>query len=146
MIAKTFFFNDRKECYLHLRAVTNARDFDGKMREIKVRREIRALGDKLPLLLALKQADFSACKEVVSPAPTVVKWERVLSEMRREGVPFSVKELAIGGAKVQSLGVPAEETSAVLARLLDICLASGKLNNRETLEKAVLRYLRGRAD
>ncbi len=122
------------------------RDFDGKMREIKVRREIRALGDKLPLLLALKQADFSACKEVVSPAPTVVKWERVLSDMRREGVPFSVKELAIGGAKVQSFGVPAEETSAVLARLLDICLACGRLNNRETLEKAVLRYLRGRAD
>ena len=50
-------------------------DFDCRARQSKVRRMIAKQGDRLPLLLALKQADFSACKDDLSPAPTVVKWK-----------------------------------------------------------------------
>ncbi len=113
------------------------RDFDCRMRTAKVRREIVRMGDRLPMLLALKQADFSACKDDLSPAPTVVKWERVLEEMRAEGTPFAVKELALNGADLQRLGVPREKTAEMLALLLDFCTEDGSRNTRQKLEKFI---------
>ncbi len=117
------------------------RDFDCKMREAKVRREIRDAGSAFPLLLALKQADFSACKDDLSPAPSAVKWRAVYEKMRAEGVPFTVKELALGGADVQALGVPKERTAEMLKELLDFCLTDGSRNDRAVLTRAVLRIL-----
>ncbi len=113
------------------------RDFDGKMRESKVRRTLRDSGRLLEPLLALKQADFSACKGDLSPAPTVVKWRNVLQTMRREGVPFSLKELKLGGKEVQALGVPPQKTAEVLAGLLDDCLTDGSRNNVQWLSARV---------
>ncbi len=113
------------------------RDFDCRMRENKVRREIRGAGPLLEALLALKQADFSACKGDLSPAPCVVKWQHVLQKMRDEGVPFTQKELKIGGREIQSLGVPPEQTAAVLASLMDDCLTDGARNNAAWLSSRV---------
>ena len=53
------------------------RDFNLQMREGKVRREIVHAYPLLEKLFALKQADYSACKDDLSPAPSVVKWKRI---------------------------------------------------------------------
>ena len=114
------------------------RDFDLKMRETKVRREICECRDLLPKLLALKQADFSACKDDLSPAPTVQKWENVLEKMRAEGVPFSVRELAVNGDDLLRAGLAGEEIGAALQALLAYCAQDGTRNRREHL----LRHLK----
>ena len=46
-------------------------------------------------LMLLKQADYSACKDDLSPAPTVVKMRAILENMKAEGVPFTLKELSV---------------------------------------------------
>ncbi len=117
------------------------RDFDCRMKNTKVRREIVLSGKRLPLLLALKQADYSACKDDLSPAPCVVKWNTVLDEMKKEGVPFTVKELKIDGPRIQALGVPAHKTAEVLGELLLFCLPDGRRNNSSTLEKYARRFV-----
>lgn len=111
------------------------RDFDCKMREAKVRREIVAMGGALPALLALKQADFSACKGDPSPAPTVVKWQGILAKMREEGVPFTLRELAVNGRDLQHAGIPERDTATALHELLNYCAEDGARNQRERLLK-----------
>ncbi len=111
------------------------RDLDLKMKENKVRRELVLYYPFLDEFFAVKQADYSACKDDLSEAPTVVKWKEILSRMRREGVPFSLKELAVNGADVQSAGVPAKNTADVLHALLLDCAADGARNDRKRLLK-----------
>ncbi len=108
------------------------RDYDGKMGVYKVRKNLRTLGRLIPAMLALKQADYSACRDDLSPAPTVVRWENVLADMKREGVPFTLSELAVNGNHLRGL-VPPEKLSALLAALLDFCLEDGRRNTPEVL-------------
>lgn len=108
------------------------RDYDGKMSAYKVRKDLRALGPLIPQFFALKQADFSACRDDLSPAPTAVKWRDILAEMRKEGVPFTLKELAVSGNDLKGL-VPPERLSSLLEELLDFCLEDGARNQREAL-------------
>lgn len=111
------------------------RDFDLRMKESKVRRDIVSNHDILPDLFSLRQADFSACKDDVSPAPGVVKWQRILAKMQSEGVPFSVRELAVTGADVTARGVYGEAVGKMLEELLDYCIQDGSRNTREHLLK-----------
>ena len=111
------------------------RDLDLRMKESKVRREIVQYVAFFEDFLALKQADFSACKDVLTEAPAVTKWRRILSEMKDEGVPFSVKELKVNGLDVQAAGVPPKDTAEVLHALLYDCALDGSLNNRAYLLK-----------
>lgn len=109
------------------------RDFDLNMRESKVRREIVRAYPLLEKLLALKQADFSACRDDRSPAPSVVKWKRVYADMVREGVPFTLSMLAVNGRDLQALGMRGEAVGAMLKSLQEFCIADGRRNARETL-------------
>ncbi len=118
------------------------RDFDCKMRPFKVRREIVSAGGELPRLLALKQADFTACRGDLSPAPTVVKWEKILSEMKEEGVPFTLAELSVSGLDLQREGVPAARTAEALRDLLDWCAEDGSRNGRAALLARASRFAR----
>ncbi len=115
-------------------------DFDGRMKETKIRREIRDAGDRLELLFALKQADFSACRDDLSPAPTVTKWTKILHTMSEEGVPFSLRELALDGRDIARLGVKKERTAEVLGALLEFTLFDGTRNRRSVLERYVLKH------
>ncbi len=113
------------------------RDFNLQMKESKVRREIVADYALLPALFALRQADFSACKDDLSPAPGVVKWQRILQRMRGEGVPFSLKELAVNGSDLAALGIRGERTGEVLGELLAYCIQDGRRNTRAALVKHI---------
>ena len=69
--------------------------------------------------MLLKQADFSACKDDVSLAPTCKKWHSILDKMQAEGVPFTLKQLAINGKDLLNAGVPAPQIARVLHALLE---------------------------
>lgn len=118
-----------------LLVLLHMRDFDLRMKEGKVRREIVRVHDLLPDLFALRQADFSACKDDVSPAPGVVKWQNILTQMESEGVPFSVKELAVTGNDLTARGIRGERIGKMLEELLSYCTQDGARNTREHLLK-----------
>lgn len=109
------------------------RDYALNMREGKVRKELVACYPLLDKLFALKQADFSACKDDLSPAPVVVKWKKILDDMRREGAPLTLKELAVNGKDLLATGIPPVKTGEILKLLLDECALNGRLNEREKL-------------
>ncbi len=109
------------------------RDYNLEMRESKIRREIVENYALLPKLFAVKQADYSACKDDLSPAPGVVKWQNVLQKMEREGAPFTLSLLAVNGEDLLAAGVPAREVGERLRELLFYCAQDGSLNTREKL-------------
>lgn len=113
------------------------RDVNHMMKEFKIRKTIAENYRLLPKLLALFQADFTACKDDLSPAPTAVKWRTVCDKMEREGAPRSLKELKINGNDLTALGVKPEKMGEVLSELLLFAIEDGARNNRETLENRV---------
>lgn len=109
------------------------RDYNLQMKESKIRKEIIALYPLLEKLLALKQADYSACKDDLSVAPVLVKWRNVLNRMRQEGAPCTLGELAVNGKDLQQAGVEAQNTAFVLRELLQFCAQNGALNQKRFL-------------
>ena len=108
-------------------------DLDGQMRESKVRRAIRDNAYVFWDLMALKQADYAACKDDPSVAPAVARWTEIFGAMKRQGVPFSPKELAVNGADLAALGFSGAEVKAEIERLMDLALAEPAKNAKESL-------------
>ncbi|MBQ8229161.1 MAG: CCA tRNA nucleotidyltransferase [Clostridia bacterium] len=108
-------------------------DFDCQTRENKLRRFFVAHHELLPALLLVKQADFSACTDDLSVAPTVVKWTRLLEKMQSEGVPFTLKQLSIGGRELLAIGIPPHRISSVLDALLKHTATNPADNTKERL-------------
>ena len=107
-------------------------DFNCQTKENKLR---RFFVDHLPILeelLLIKQADYSACMDDVSEAPTVTRWKELLTRMQKEGAPMSLKELKIKGNDLIER-VPAPMISTVLQNLLHHAVCNPKDNNRERL-------------
>jgi hypothetical protein len=93
-------------------------DFDCKTGENKLRRFFVANYDMLDDLLLIKQADFSACTDDTSTAPTCVKWQGLLAKMQAEKVPFSLKALAVNGNDLLAEGLLAKNLAFILNALL----------------------------
>ena len=93
-------------------------DFDCKTRENKLRRFFVEHFPYLDDLLALKQADFSACTDDRSPAPTCTKWQAVLSKMQEERAPTTLKQLAVNGSDLLAADIPPHAIAQKLHALL----------------------------
>ena len=93
-------------------------DFDCKTSENKLRRFLVSHYPKIPRLLQLKQADFSACTDDTSKAPTCARWEELLAKMQADGVPFSLKSLAVNGTALLQEGILPRHVGDVLNALL----------------------------
>ena len=93
-------------------------DLDCKTNENKLRRFLVSHTELLEELLLLKQADFSACMDNLSIAPTCARWNTLLSKMKEENVPFSLKELAVRGSDILEIGIQPCHISQILQRLL----------------------------
>lgn len=111
------------------------RDFNLQMKESKVRLTIVDNFPLLEKLLALKQADFSACRDDLSPAPSVLKWREILSKMEEEGAPRTLKELKIDGKTLQKCGMPPAKTGEALNFLLRYAALDSARNTEEHLKK-----------
>ncbi len=97
-------------------------------RENKVRKFIIKNLKYFDKLMLLKQADFSACRDDLSPAPSVVKMTAIYEKMKAEGVPLTLKQLAVRGDELIAAGCPKERTGKVLEKLLLAC-AVGQVRN-----------------
>ena len=113
-------------------------DLDGKAKENKVRAFIAKNHDIYDLLLLVKQADYSACKDDLRECPTITKWEGIRRKMLAEGVPFTLKELKINGNDLKGL-FPPEKIGETLGALLRECVYDGSKNEREKLLAAAER-------
>jgi tRNA nucleotidyltransferase (CCA-adding enzyme) len=108
-------------------------DMDCKTNENKLRRFFVEHYPILENLLALKQADFSACMDDLSEAPTCVRWRKLLTKMQAENTPFTLKDLQIKGTDLLALGVQPAKISAVLHKLLLHTATTPKDNHKERL-------------
>ena len=107
-------------------------DMDCKTKEGKLRKFFTQRYELLPALLALKQADFSACMDDTSPAPTVLRWKGLLAKMQEEGAPLQIKDLAISGKDLLPI-LPAKHIATVLEKLLLHTCCNPMENERERL-------------
>ena len=113
-------------------------DFNCQTKESKLRRFFVCNANRLDDLLALKQADFSACTDDFSPAPTCVRWKALLKRMENENVPFSLKTLAIKGDDLLTLGIAPARIATLLQRLLTHTAVEPKDNKKEKLLRLAL--------
>lgn len=108
-------------------------DMKRDMREAKLRRFIVDNLDILPSLLALKQADFSACKDCLDECSTVKKWKELHAKMLLDGTPFSIKDLQVTPVELQELGFKGVRLGNKLKQLFYLCVENSKLNQKERL-------------
>jgi len=113
-------------------------DLDGKAKENKVRAFIAKNHDIYDLLLLVKQADYSACKDDLNVCPTITKWENIRKKMLAEGAPFTLKDLKIGGNDLKGM-FPPEKIGEALATLMRECVYDGSKNERGKLLEAAKR-------
>ena len=102
-------------------------------RESKVRRFIVRNFVLFEKVLLIKQADFSACRDETREAPCVTKWKEIYARMQNEGVPFTLKQLAVRGDELIATGVPPQDTGKALSELLEACAALGLKNEKQNL-------------
>ena len=110
-------------------------DFDCKTGENKLRRFFVERFSILQDLMALKQADYSACTDDFSTAPTLVKWQALLDKLKAENAPISLKELAVNGNDLLNAGLPAPFLGKLLQKLLLHCVCNPQDNQEQRLIK-----------
>ncbi len=110
-------------------------DLSGATSPNKVRKFIVRHLDILDDLLALKQADYSACKDDLSVAPCVKRWRNIYSEMLSAGLPLTIKQLAVRGDELIGAGICPDETAKTLDFLLCECVTGNVPNEKERLIK-----------
>ncbi len=108
-------------------------DYDLKTKENKLRKFIVSHYDIFAALLLVKQADYSACKDDLSPAPCVIRLKNLEAKMRAENVPFSLKELAVRGNEIAPLLLSPRYVGATLNELLLHCAMIPSDNVKERL-------------
>ncbi|MBO5736237.1 MAG: CCA tRNA nucleotidyltransferase [Clostridia bacterium] len=113
-------------------------DLDCKTGENKLRRFFVTHLDILDDLLLLKQADFSACMDDFSIAPTVKRWTDLLQKMKAENAPLRVKDLALSGKDILELGVAENKIATVLNALLAHAAVYPADNNKARLSTLTL--------
>ena len=110
-------------------------DFNCQASENKIRRFLVTHYPIIQELLLLKQADFSACADNTAIAPTVQKWQAILEKMQAEHTPFTLKQLAVGGQELITLGVTPQNISKTLNALFLHCAVHSQDNKKERLLK-----------
>ncbi len=114
-------------------------DYDCHTKESKLRRFLVNHAPLLDDLLLLKQADFSACTDDTSIAPTREKWAKLLTKMRAEGVPFTLKNLQVNGNDLHAVGVKDFHIATLLNELLLHVAVYPKENEKTKLLRLAMR-------
>ena len=108
-------------------------DFDCKAKENKLRRFFIERQEILDDLMLLKQADFSGCTDDLRTCPTNEKWQKILSKMQEERVPFTPRELSVSGAELLELGIPPRYIALLLKEFLMHLAVNPAENKKERL-------------
>ena len=114
-------------------------DFNCKTGENKLRRFFAKHYAILEKLLLIKQADFSACTDDLSIAPTCSRWQTLLEKLRNERAPLNLKQLALSGKDLLDVGIKPCRVSEILQKLLYHAVCNPKDNVKERLIKLALK-------
>ena len=114
-------------------------DFNCKTGENKLRRFFAAHYPILEKLLLVKQADFSACTDDLSIAPTCARWRKLLEKLEQERAPLTLKQLALSGKDLLNAGIKPCLISEILQKLLYHAVCNPKDNAKERLIKLALK-------
>jgi len=94
-------------------------------------------------LILLKQADFSACMDDISTAPTCARWLGLLKTMQEENAPLTLKQLAISGKDIlENIDVEPKRLSSLLQQLLFHAAMFPKENEKERLLRLAAGFLK----
>lgn len=119
-------------------------DINANARESKLRKFVARNYAVIDKLIALVRAD-SAGTGVFDDCPRADRFEATLDKMKKEGVPFTLKQLKVNGDDIKSLGLKGESIGRVLGELLDGCVEGRFGNSREELLAAAKRSLKNGA-
>ncbi|MBP3434072.1 MAG: HD domain-containing protein, partial [Clostridia bacterium] len=112
-------------------------DFNCQTSKNKLRKFFVEHYPVLDELLLVKQADFSACTDDLSVAPTVQKWNALLAER----TPVTLKTLAVTGLDLLPI-IPANKIAETLHTLLLHVAVNPQDNERQRLCKMAQRLNR----
>lgn len=119
-------------------------DYPFELTEKAMRRAINRLGEELPLLLQVQEADMLAQApraEAERSEKLTAVWE-LYRRVKKAGSATSIRDLAVTGRDLMELGVPqGKQIGELLAELLEQVLEQPERNEREWL----LEYVRMRA-
>ncbi|MDE6604462.1 MAG: CCA tRNA nucleotidyltransferase [Clostridia bacterium] len=107
-------------------------DINGNTKESKCRRFIANNLDIFDDMLDLFEADCIGTGYFQS-SRTAEKLRKIYAKMLDEKVPMSIKELAINGKDLQSLGYDGREIGQTLNEIWDIALRGGIVNRKDAL-------------
>ncbi len=109
-------------------------DMNSATNENKLRRFFVLHYDILEDLILLKQADFSACMDDLSTAPTCARWTALLAKMQAEQAPLTLKQLAVDGKDIlENIDIPKKQISTLLQQLLLHAVCHPNENTKERL-------------
>ncbi len=108
-------------------------DLDCTMGENKLRKFLVKNNAYVEELLNLKQADFKAGLESEEIAPTIIKWQGILEKMKRDGTPFSYKDLTITAVDLMEIGYKGKAIGKTLEELFDYCVLNPEQNQKQIL-------------
>ena len=108
-------------------------DLKNAEKESDIRLFIAENRDRIPPLLALKQADFSACKDDLSVCKTVEKWTAIINEMQSDGTPETLKDLKISPQTLMEIGFRKKQVGEELKRLFKFAVTRPRVNDGEIL-------------
>lgn len=111
-------------------------DLKCEAKESTLRKFVQENVGILDELLALKEADSKGSGMPEAKNPTAARIRSVYEDMVREGVPFSIKDLKVGGNDLDSL--PEAKRGSVLKEILVECAVNPQMNDR----KKQLDYIR----
>ena len=116
-------------------------DLDGSEPIPEVRKFIAQNYEYMDKLMLVKQADHCGYKDDLGLCHVVKKWQEIISEMRVDGTPFTLKALNISASDLGELGIKPCEFGKVLNELWLETVVCPKLNDKQTLKDLALKII-----
>ena len=116
-------------------------DFNA-MKESKLRLFIVENYQILDKLLLLKEADFRALKDQPVPIDLNLRVKNLITQMKSDKTPFSIKELNLSAIDLMQLGFNGKQIGYALKRLMRECVINPKFNDRQKLTVLALNMLK----
>jgi tRNA nucleotidyltransferase (CCA-adding enzyme) len=121
-------------------------DLDGRTSESRLRLFFVRMGrERARRLMELRRADVCGSREERTAGDPAAKWEELLNRMDAEGVPWTEKELRIGGRELAELaGGPSKTVGCLKRALHEYAVLHPRENDRETLLRLAGHLLKDR--
>lgn len=114
-------------------------DIDGTMKSRDIKLFIADNFSKIEKLLLIFQTDHRASLEENDVAPTVIRWKKIIAELKSSGAPTSEKDLKITAEQLKKTGFTGKSLGEERKKLFLRCVLNPRLNDEKTLLSAAKR-------